>query len=84
MNVEVYQGQINKKYGTKFNIPVTYYSQLMTVAYGGSAKGEAETDNGPVDRCPAERARQGWRAPDFQAEHDCVAQKAGLKPMALT
>ena len=38
MNVEVYQGQINKRYGTKFNIPVTYYSQLMAVAYGGSAK----------------------------------------------
>lgn len=38
MNVEVYQDQINKRYGTKFNIPVTYYSQLMTVAYGGSAK----------------------------------------------
>ena len=38
MNVEVYQGQINKKYGTKFNMPVVYYSQLMTVAYGGNAK----------------------------------------------
>ncbi len=38
MNVEVYQGQINKKYGTKFNMPVVYYSQLMAVAYGGSAK----------------------------------------------
>ncbi|MHB8254633.1 MAG: CoB--CoM heterodisulfide reductase iron-sulfur subunit B family protein [Acidiferrobacter sp.] len=38
MNVEVYQGQINKRYGTKFNIPVTYYSQLMAVAYGSSAK----------------------------------------------
>ena len=38
MNVEVYQGQINKKYGTQFNIPVVYYSQLMTVAYGGNAK----------------------------------------------
>ena len=38
MNVEVYQGQINKKYGTKFNILVTYYSQLMAVAYGANAK----------------------------------------------
>ncbi len=37
-NVEVYQGQINKRYGTKFNLPVLYYSQLMVVAYGGSAK----------------------------------------------
>lgn len=38
MNVEVYQDQINKKYGTKFKIPVTYYSQLMAVAYGADAK----------------------------------------------
>ena len=37
-NVEIYQSEINKKHGTKFNMPVTYYSQLMTVAYGGSAK----------------------------------------------
>jgi heterodisulfide reductase subunit B len=40
-NVEIYQADINKKYGTKFNIPVTYYSQLMTVAYGGTAKDAA-------------------------------------------
>lgn len=38
MNVEVYQDQINSTYGTKFNIPVTYYSTLMAVAYGKSAK----------------------------------------------
>ncbi len=38
MNVEVYQDQINKHYGTKFHIPVTYYSQLLTVAYCGNAK----------------------------------------------
>lgn len=50
MNVEIYQGQINKRYGTKFNIPVTYYSQLMTVAYGGSAK-DAGLD-GQVIRAP--------------------------------
>ena len=38
MNVEVYQDQINAKYGTKFHIPVTYYSTLMSVAYGRSGK----------------------------------------------
>lgn len=37
-NVEIYQSEINKKHGTKFDMPVLYYSQLMTVAYGGSAK----------------------------------------------
>ncbi len=47
MNVEVYQDQINKKHGTKFKIPVVYYSQLMTVAYGGSAK-EAGLDGNVI------------------------------------
>lgn len=37
-NVEVYQSEINKKQGTKLNMPVLYYSQLLTVAYGGSVK----------------------------------------------
>jgi heterodisulfide reductase subunit B len=37
-NVEIYQSEINKKQGTKFSMPVVYYSQLMTIAYGGSAK----------------------------------------------
>jgi heterodisulfide reductase subunit B len=38
MNVEVYQNQINQKYGTKFHMPVAYYSTLMSVAYGKTAK----------------------------------------------
>ncbi|MBI4938054.1 MAG: CoB--CoM heterodisulfide reductase iron-sulfur subunit B family protein [Nitrosomonadales bacterium] len=37
-NVEVYQSEINKKYGTKLAMPVTYYSQLMAVSYGSNAK----------------------------------------------
>lgn len=41
MNVEVYQNHINKKYGTKFKIPVVYYSTLMTVAFGSSGKDSA-------------------------------------------
>lgn len=36
-NVEIYQSEINKKQGTKFSIPVVYYTQLMSVAYGGTA-----------------------------------------------
>ncbi len=41
MNTEAYQEQINKKYGTKFNMPSVYYSTLMSVAYGRSAKDAA-------------------------------------------
>lgn len=38
MNVELCQDQINRKYGTKFDMPVAYYSTSMSVAYGKSAK----------------------------------------------
>jgi len=41
MNTEVYQDQINAKYGTKFKMPMVYYSQLMSIAYGNSAKDAA-------------------------------------------
>lgn len=33
-NVEMYQPEINKRFGTNFNIPVVFYSQLMAVAFG--------------------------------------------------
>lgn len=36
LNLEVYQGKINKLFGTSFNIPVVYYSQLFVLAWGGS------------------------------------------------
>ncbi len=38
LNVEIYQDQINAKYGTKFKMPTVYYSTLMSVAYGSSKK----------------------------------------------
>ena len=37
-NVEIYQADINAAYGTKYAMPVVYYSQLMAVAYGGNVK----------------------------------------------
>ena len=53
MNVEVYQGHINQKYGTKFSMPVVYYSTLMSVAYGRSAK-EAGLDGQVIRAKPLE------------------------------
>lgn len=43
MNTEVYQSFINKKYGTNFNMPSVYYSTIMSVAFGKTAK-EAALD----------------------------------------
>lgn len=37
-NVELYQPEINKRYGTKFNMPVVFYSQLLSLSYGGDLK----------------------------------------------
>ncbi|RDH86583.1 MAG: heterodisulfide reductase [endosymbiont of Escarpia spicata] len=40
-NVEIYQDQINETYGTKFDMPVVYYSTLMSVAFGRNAQDAA-------------------------------------------
>ena len=40
-NVEMYQDAINKEYGTNYQIPVVFYSQLMAVAFGMDAKKDA-------------------------------------------
>ncbi len=43
-NVEMYQPAINKQFGTDFNIPVVFYSQLMAVAFGMDGKKDAALD----------------------------------------
>ncbi|MBT3203490.1 MAG: CoB--CoM heterodisulfide reductase iron-sulfur subunit B family protein [Gammaproteobacteria bacterium] len=40
-NVEIYQDEINAKYNSKFEMPVVYYSQLISVAYGRNSKDSA-------------------------------------------
>ena len=57
-NVEIYQSEINKKQGTKLAMPVVYYSQLMTVAYGGTSNRQAWTDTSFNQRsCRRSRSR---------------------------
>jgi flavin-dependent dehydrogenase len=51
---DIYQSEINKNKGTKLAMPVVYYSQLMTVAYGGSLN-EAGLDGHVIQ---PERLRQ--------------------------
>lgn len=39
MNLDAFQSAINKSYGTSFNIPIIYFTQLMGVAFGLDSKG---------------------------------------------
>jgi heterodisulfide reductase subunit B len=41
MNLEMYQGRINERYGTDFDIPIVYLTQLMAVAFGLDMKKDA-------------------------------------------
>jgi heterodisulfide reductase subunit B len=38
MNIETYQGDVNKRFGTHFSIPALYFTQLMGLAFGYSRK----------------------------------------------
>jgi len=38
MNIETYQGDVNKLFGTAFKIPALYFTQLMGLAFGFSRK----------------------------------------------
>jgi heterodisulfide reductase subunit B len=34
INLECYQSQVNQEYGTKFSIPIVYFTQLVGLALG--------------------------------------------------
>jgi heterodisulfide reductase subunit B len=38
LNLDAYQASINKTYGTTFNLPIVYFTQLMGVAFGMDSK----------------------------------------------
>jgi len=38
VNLECYQKQVNKEFGTEYNLPVMYFTQLMGLALGIPAK----------------------------------------------
>ena len=39
MNLDAFQSSINKTYGTNFNLPIMYFTQLMGMAFGLDSKG---------------------------------------------
>jgi heterodisulfide reductase subunit B len=38
VNLEVYQRQVNREFGTNYSIPVVYFTQLMGTAFGSTSK----------------------------------------------
>jgi len=47
-SMEMYQDAVNKKYGTNYNIPVVFYSQLMAVAFGMDCNKDACLDRNTI------------------------------------
>jgi heterodisulfide reductase subunit B len=39
MNLDAFQSAVNRTYGTSFNLPIVYFTQLMGVAFGLDSKG---------------------------------------------
>ena len=44
-NVEMYQDAVNKEFGTSYQIPVVFYSQLRAVAFGMDANKDTCLDS---------------------------------------
>lgn len=84
MHVEIYPEHVNKRCGTKFSMPVTYYSQLLTVAYGGGPK-EAGLNGNIVRAKKLEdiAAKQDARAAPGVSAHP-GATNATCAPLALS
>jgi heterodisulfide reductase subunit B len=38
LNLDAYQSAVNKAYGTNFNLPIVYFTQLMGIAFGIDSK----------------------------------------------
>ena len=70
----MYQDAINKKFGTDFNIPVVFYSQLMAVAFG--------MDREKTPRSSATRsARKSSKA--WPRRSSAAARSAEIHPQQL-
>lgn len=48
LNLEAYQGEINKRFNTNIDMPVTFINQLMAVAFGLDWKSDAALDRNIV------------------------------------
>lgn len=60
-NVEMYQDQINKKFGTDYNIPVVFYSQLMAVAFGMDGEKDAALQRNTVTNTKLEELQKSGK-----------------------
>ncbi len=60
-NVEMYQDQINARFGTDYKIPVVFYSQLMAVAFGMDSEKDAALQRNTLssDKLDAMAKRKG-------------------------
>jgi heterodisulfide reductase subunit B len=38
MNLDAYQNETNRYFGTKFHMPIVFFTQLMALAFGKNAK----------------------------------------------
>lgn len=38
LNLDAYQGEVNKRFGTNYNLPITFFTQLMGIAFGLTEK----------------------------------------------
>jgi heterodisulfide reductase subunit B len=74
MNVDFYQGEMNRHFGTSFHMPILFFTQLMGLAFGSEPK--ALGIGSEVVSARAALARIGVEVPP-EAEPEAAAVPGG-------
>jgi heterodisulfide reductase subunit B len=68
LNLDAYQGNVNRHFGTDYHIPILYFTQLMALAFGLSAKqaglgSEIVSSRAALAKIDVDVSRQEEKAP---------------------
>jgi heterodisulfide reductase subunit B len=89
MNVDAFQGEVNKKFKTDFEIPIAYFTQVMGLAFGLSAKelgfgkefidpkpalGKIGTEVPEVAKKPKKKKQEGLPMPQMSGKSEGGAE----------
>ena len=83
LNLDAYQSQVNRAYGTDFELPILYFTQLMGLAFGLDGRGPRPRQGDRLRREGAGQGRASSRPPRPRRRRSLLARKKGDKTLPM-